>query len=196
MNLPQPHPIKAQSPPLSGKVQGSLLLVFPPLCCIMSPNKTLPELLVWSFISFYWLKNLRTWVDNKPLSLRISLIVSIKKTTSLLFFFFLNWRNFKCGTRLTKDLHLSFFFFFGGGRNQEEIWSYQLNTLLTYRTPGATRHFSSSELHDYCPQLKLSFPEPAESRDAPTTLETLRLGKTYKVTTFGSSAVKRLTFFV
>lgn len=88
MNLPQPHPIKAQSPPLSGKVQGSLLLVFPPLCCIMSPNKTLPELLVWSFISFYWLKNLRTWVDNKHLFLRISLIVSIKKTTSLLFFFF------------------------------------------------------------------------------------------------------------
>ena len=82
----------------------------------MSPNKTLPEFLVWSLTSFYWLKNPRTWVDNKPLSLRISLIVSIKKATSLLSFF-LNRRNFKCGPTLIKDLHLSFFFFFlvGGG---------------------------------------------------------------------------------
>ena len=163
----------------------------------MSPNKTLPEFLVWSLTSFYWLKNPRTWVDNKPLSLRISLIVSIKKATSLLSFF-LNRRNFKCGPTLIKDLHLSFFFLFGGGRNQEEIWSYQLNTLLTCRTPGATRHFSSSELHDCvvlswsCLSLSLLKPETHQQHLRHRDWER----QTYKVTTFGSSAGKRLTLFV
>ena len=108
MNLPQPHPIKGPVPhPSPGRYKGACYLFFPPLCCIMSPNETLPEFLVWPLISFYWLKNPRTLVDNKPLSLTISHIVSIKKATSL-FFFFLNWRNFKCGPIIIKDL------FFGG----------------------------------------------------------------------------------
>ena len=161
----------------------------------MSPSKTLPEFLVWSLISFYWLKNLRTWVDNKPLSLRISLIVSIKKTTSLLFFF-LNWRNFKCGTRLTKDLHLSFFFLVGGGIKKK----FKVISLTPCWPTGHLKQLDTFQVLSYmtvvlswsCLSLSLLKPETHQQHLRHQDWER----QTYKVTTFGSSAVKRLTFFV
>ena len=46
-------------PHLLGNKQGNLLLIFTPSCCSRSPNKALPEFLVWPFINFYWLRKAR-----------------------------------------------------------------------------------------------------------------------------------------
>ena len=49
-------PYKAPAHLLSGSEQGNLLLVFDPFCCSKSPNKTLPEILIWLRINLYWLR--------------------------------------------------------------------------------------------------------------------------------------------
>ena len=48
---PWTHPYPAH--PSSGSQQGNLLLVLAPPCCSRSPNKALPEFLVWLLINFY-----------------------------------------------------------------------------------------------------------------------------------------------
>ena len=59
-------PFKGPALPHWGSEQGYLLLVFTPSCCSTSPNKALPEFLVWPLINFYWLKSPRTQVSNIP----------------------------------------------------------------------------------------------------------------------------------
>ena len=55
--LDQPYPHLYEGPahlphPLSGSKQGNPLLGFAPSCCSRSPNKTLPEFLLWPLINF------------------------------------------------------------------------------------------------------------------------------------------------
>ena len=55
---------KAPAYPPSENKQGHLFHVFPPLWYNVSPDKALPEFLVWPFINFYWLKSPRRLVGN------------------------------------------------------------------------------------------------------------------------------------
>ena len=50
---PLEPPYKETAGPPSGSQQGNLLPVFAPSCCSRNPEKSLPELFVWSLISFY-----------------------------------------------------------------------------------------------------------------------------------------------
>ena len=50
---PYPHPIEGSSSSSLGSKEGNLLLVFTPSCCHRSPNKALPEFLVWPLTNFY-----------------------------------------------------------------------------------------------------------------------------------------------
>ena len=183
---PVPHPSRGVS-------KGtSYLFSLPPSYYSMSPNKALPEFLVQPLINFYWLKSPRTWVDNKPISLIILLTMSIEKIPFLCFLF-LNWRNFKCGSRLIEHLLISFLL----GKKNRKKFSYQFNTLLTYRTPGVTRQFPSSELHNCvvlswsCLSLSLLKAEKHQWQLKHQVLER----QTCKITALWTSAFKRLTFF-
>ena len=49
----------------SGSKQGHLLPVFASSCSSTSPNKDLPEILIWPLTSFYWLRSSRTLVGNR-----------------------------------------------------------------------------------------------------------------------------------
>ena len=61
-SVPTLTPFKAPAcpPPTSEREQGHLLFVFAPMCYSTSPNKALPEFLIWPLINFYWLKSPRT----------------------------------------------------------------------------------------------------------------------------------------
>ena len=64
--LPSPHIRNQLSLPSPAESkQGKLLLVFTPLCCSTSPNKDLPEFLVWLLINFCWLRRPRSLVCNR-----------------------------------------------------------------------------------------------------------------------------------
>ena len=55
---------KAPAYPPSENKQGHLFHVFPPLWYNVSPNKALPEFLVWPSINLYWLRRQRVLVGN------------------------------------------------------------------------------------------------------------------------------------
>ena len=62
---PYPHPIEGSSSSSLGSKEGNLLLVFTPSCCHRSPNKALPEFLVWPLINFFCLRRPRILVSNR-----------------------------------------------------------------------------------------------------------------------------------